>query len=152
MKAKDYLKNIKLMDAKIDADIEELATLQALAAKTSVAMDGERVQSSGSQQRMADVVCKIVELKEKITDEVDRLIDYKDNARKLVHEACDEDCIRLISKRYFGSYDPSSERTVYKTWEQIAIDLGFTYQWVSGGLHQRALAQLQKALDGDENG
>lgn len=147
MKAKEYLKKIRSLDAVIDADIEELATLQALAEKTSVATDGERISSSGSQQRMADVVIRIVEMKDKITQEVDDLIAYKDKARQLVLNSCDEDCIRLLIKRYFGIYDPKSERTVYKTWEQIAIDMGFTYQWVSGGLHQRALSQLQKGLD-----
>lgn len=147
MKAKEYLQGIKTLDALIDTDIEELATLQALAEKTSVATEGERVCSSGSQQRMADVVIKIVELKERIAREVDMLITRKDAARLLVQQVCDEDCIRLLSKRYFGIYDPKKGRTRYMSWEQIAIDMGFTYQWVSGGLHQRALQQLQQALD-----
>lgn len=147
MKAKEYLQGIKTLDALIDTDIEELATLQALAEKTSVATECERVCSSGSQQRMADVVIKIVELKERIAREVDMLITRKDAARLLVQQVCDEDCIRLLSKRYFGIYDPKKGRTRYMSWEQIAIDMGFTYQWVSGGLHQRALQQLQQALD-----
>jgi hypothetical protein len=147
MKAINYLKQIKKMDAKIDADIEELATLEALATKTTAAMGDERVQSSGSQQKMEAAVIKIVALKDKITDEIDRFIEYKDQARQLVHDSCDEDCISLLTKRYFGVYDSTKGRTVYKTWEQIAVELSFSYQWVSDGLHQRALSQLQKALD-----
>ena len=136
MKAIIYLKQIKSMDAKINADIEELASLEALATKTTSVLGGERVQSSGSQQKMADCVAKIVDMKDRINAEIDRYIDYKREARELLSE-CESECITLISKRYFQ----------FKTWEEIAVDMNFTYQWVSGGLHQKALAQIQRALD-----
>ena len=72
----------------------------------------------------------------RINEEIDRLIDYKDEAWKII-EQCEPECITLISKRYFQ----------FKDWEEIAVDMNFTYQWVSGGLHQKALAQVQKVLD-----
>ena len=131
------------MDAKINADIEELASLESLATRTTSVLGGDRVQTSGSQQKMADCVTKIVAMKEQINEEIDSFIDYRNQARKLISE-CDSECIVLISKRYFQ----------FKTWEEIAVDMNFTYQWVSGGLHQKALAQVQKALDermGKEN-
>ena len=136
MKAINYLKQIKIMDAKINADIEELTSLETLATRTTSVLGGDRVQSSGSQQKMADSVAKIVDLREQINAEIDRFIDYKQEARELI-SVCDAECITLISKRYFQ----------FKTWESIAVDMNFTYQWVSGGLHQKALAQVQKALD-----
>lgn len=136
MKAINYLKQIKIMDAKINADIDELASLEALATRTTSVLGGDRVQSSGSQQKMADSVAKIVDLREQINTEIDRFIDYKQEARELISD-CEAECITLISKRYFQ----------FKTWESIAVDMNFTYQWVSGGLHQKALAQVQKALD-----
>ena len=136
MKAINYLKQIKIMDAKINADIEELTSLETLATRTTSVLGGDRVQSSGSQQKMADSVAKIVDLREQINGEIDKFIDYKQEAREVISE-CDAECITLISKRYFQ----------FKTWESIAVDMNFTYQWVSGGLHQKALAQVQKALD-----
>ena len=136
MKAINYLKQIKIMDAKINADIEELTSLETLATRTTSVLGGERVQASGSQQKMADSVAKIVDLREQINAEIDRFIDYKQEARELISD-CEAECITLISKRYFQ----------FKTWESIAVDMNFTYQWVSGGLHQKALAQVQKVLD-----
>lgn len=136
MKAVDYLKQIKTMDAKINADIEELAQLEALATKTTSVLGGERVQSSGSQQKMADCVAKIVEMKQQIADEIDAYIDFKKEARDVIC-VCDADCLTLLHKRYFQ----------FKKWERIAVEMNFTYQWVSDGLHQRALAQVQKVLD-----
>ena len=136
MKAINYLKQIKIMDAKINSDIEELASLEALATKTTAVLGDERVQSSGSQQKMADCVAKIVDMKEQINKEIDDFINYKKEARCLL-TVCDADCISLLHKRYFQ----------FKTWEQIAVEMDFTYKWTSGGLHQRALSQIQKALD-----
>lgn len=137
MKAINYLKQIKMLDSQINNDIDELAQLEALATKTTSVLGGERVQASGSQQKMADCAVKIVDMKDRLAKEIDNFIDYKNNARKLLSEACDADCCRLLHLRYF----------MYKTWEEIAVIMNFTYQWVSGGLHQRALSQLQKALD-----
>ena len=137
MKAMEYLKQIGIMDARINARLEELESLRTLAMKTTATMGGERVQSSGSQQKMADCVVKIVELEQEINDAVDIFVDYKREAMALIDMACDADCIRLLHKRYFRMM----------TWESIAVDMNFTYQWVSGGLHQRALSQLQEALN-----
>lgn len=136
MKAINYLKQIKIMDARINSDIENLAALEALATKTTPVMGGERVQSSGSQQKMADCVAKIVDLKEQINREIDEMCDYKKEARYLLSH-CDADCITILHKRYF----------MFETWEQISVEMNFTYQWVSGGLHQRALSQFQRVLD-----
>lgn len=136
MKAISYLGQIKVMDAKINADIGELEQLEALAAKTTSVMGGERVQASGSQQKMEDCVVKIVGMKEQINREIEEFINYKKEARQIL-SGCSADCITILHKRYFQ----------FKTWEQIAVDMNFTYKWVSGGLHQRALSQFQRVMD-----
>ena len=147
MKARTYLERIKKQDAQIDAMIEEIATLDAIAKKTTSVMGGERVQASTSQQKMADTVEKIVELKAKLNAEIDSFIDYRNEALKLIEISCDADCYKLLHKRYIGTHDSEKERIIFKTWEQIAVEMNFTYKWVSGGLHQRALSQVQKVLD-----
>lgn len=136
MKAKEYLREIKKLDIKINTDIEDLASLEALATKTTSSLVDDKVQSSGSQQKMADCVEKIIEMKDQINAEIDRLIDRKNEARQLL-TACDAECMELLHKRYF----------MFKTWEQIAVEMNFTYQWVSGGLHKKALSQFQRALN-----
>ena len=137
MKAITYLKQIKKLDSEITTAIDELAELEALATKTTSVLGGERVQSSGSHDKMADCVVKIVERKAKLNKDIDKLVDLKAEARQLICEACDDGCTELLHKRYLQK----------KSWEQIAVEMNYTYHWVSGGLHQRALAQLQKRLD-----
>lgn len=147
MKARTYLEKVKKQDAQIDALIEEIATLDAIAKKTTSVMGDERVQASTSQQKMADTVGKIVDLKTELNAEIDRFIDYRNEVLKLIDVACDADCHKLLHKRYIGTYDTEKGRIIFKTWEQIAVEMGFTYQWVSDGLHKRALSQVQKVLD-----
>ena len=137
MKAIDYLEQIEKIDAKIETKMEELERLQTLAEKTTASIGGERVQATGNQQKLEDCVIKIVKVQEEINASIDRFVDYKKEAMELIDHACDADCIRLLYKRYFS----------YMKWEEIAVDMNYTYQWISGGLHQRALAQVQKALD-----
>ena len=137
MKAIDYLKKIGVLDAQINNDIDEIAQLEALATKTTSVMGGERVQASASQDKMADCVVKIAELKERLSEEILALLDYKNEVRQVISNVCDANCCSLLHKRYF----------LGRKWEEIAVEMGYTYQWVSDGLHQRALAQVQKVLD-----
>lgn len=137
MKAKEYLMEIRTMNAEITADIEELETLKALAEKTTTALGGERVQTSGNPQRMADYAIKIAELRDKIPKDLVRYLDYKKEARRIIRENCEAECITLLRKRYFQN----------KKWEEVALEMDYTFKWVSGGLHSKALAQLQKGLD-----
>ena len=100
MKAIDYLKQIEVMDAKINSNIEELAQLEALATKTTSVLGGERVQSSGSQDKMAECVVKIADLQTELNKQIDEYIEFKNQARDVINE-CDADCLTLLKKRYF---------------------------------------------------
>ena len=137
MEAFDYLNQIKKMDAKINNDIEELASLQALATRTTSALGGNVVKASGSQQKMADCVVKIAELKQSINAEVDALVEYKDQVKQLIHTACDAECCRLLYLRYFQ----------FETWEIIASEMKYSRQWITRRLHKRAMGQVQCYLD-----
>lgn len=137
MKAKEYLNKIRSIEAGINADIEEIESLTTLATKVTSVISDDRVQTSGDQQKIATYSVKIADLKSKIARELVELLDYKKTARKLIRESCSTDCVTLLHKRYFQ----------YKKWEEIAVEMNYSYQWVSDGLHKKALSQMQKALD-----
>ena len=141
MKAKDYLKQIRVAEVSLIEDIEEVAKLETLATKTSSVMGGDRVQSSGSQQKMADCVVKIADLKNKITDEIEELLALKKEAKELLDCVQSSACRSLLHKRYF----------LFKSWDQIASEMNYTSKWVSGGLKNMALSQFQDVLDKMEN-
>ena len=147
MKAQRYLEQIEIMNAEIDADIEELAQLKALSTKVTTAFGDERVQSSGCPDKMAGCVIKIQEQKNRINAKIEQFLKYKEEAKQLILSACDPDCIRLLFKKYFGELNEETQEIEYKSWTEIAKEMNYTKRWVSNGLHQRALSQLQKALE-----
>ena len=50
---------------------------KAMATGITVHSDGERVQSSGSQQRMADAVGRYVDIENEVNAQIDKLVDLK---------------------------------------------------------------------------
>lgn len=133
MKAITYLKRIETLDARINTLVEEKQHLLEIATRTSISTDNERVKSSGSPRKLETCVVNIVDIDSEISDCVKR----KRDALKLINDYCDKYCIELLYKRYF----------VGKSWKTIAAQMKMSYKWVSGGLHSKALSQLQKGLD-----
>jgi hypothetical protein len=132
--AQEYLNQIRLADVIIQQKLDEIENLQTLATKTTTVLGDDRVQSSSDQQKMAKCVVNMVMLKEELQAEINRLLDLKQEALELINKSCSPDCIKLLYKRYFE----------FKKWETIAVELNYTYQWVSDGLHKKALRQMQK--------
>lgn len=137
MEAKDYLEKIAAMDVNVDVVLEEVARLDALSKKITATTEGIRVKASGSQQKMADCRNKIVDAINEMKQAIDARTEYEKNAMKLIQENCEPDCMKLLHKRYF----------IGEAWDTIARDMHFSVKWVSGGLHAKALEQVQKALD-----
>ena len=121
------------MDKLIDNKLLEVEQLEALATKVTSCSSGDRVQTSGNQDKMADTVIKIIELKNNINADIDRLVDLKKEILAVIDAIQDADMIDILYKRYFQ----------YKKWEQIALEMHYTYQWICK-LHGRALQQVEK--------
>ena len=135
MTAKTYLNQIRLADRKIKDGLEELAQLKALATKVTSAMDGEVVSGSKNPDKMTDVVAKIIKLQEEINRNVDKYVDIKREALELLADIENPTHYNILHSRY----------VLYKTWEQIACEIGFTYQWVCQ-LHGVALLEFEKIM------
>ena len=150
MRAIDYLREIRKLDEKIIASIDQIDMLKALATRTTTVLSGDRVQTSGSQEKMADCVAEYTDRVNALNAEIDQYCDEREKARNLIFSVCDPECIRLLTMRYLGTFAENGGKAKYHTWEEIAVEMGYTYQWVAGGLHQRALSQVQKELDKQE--
>lgn len=66
MTTTEYLNSIKRFEAIIENKIFEIANIESMATNITVAMDKERVQTSGDKDRVGSAVVKII-------DKVDRL-------------------------------------------------------------------------------
>lgn len=70
MDVKEYLGQIKDLELNIKHMQEELEELRSVATKITSTLGGERVQSSGSNQKMADAVCSFVDLEKEISAKI----------------------------------------------------------------------------------
>lgn len=111
-----------------------------MATSTTVSSsEGDRVQSSGSQQKMADAVIKMVEIEEEIDRYIDSLIDAK------------KEVIRTIEMLPVAEYDILHKVYIqFKAIDEAAEMMGKSYSWGTT-VHGRALKHVQDILDERKN-
>lgn len=141
MEAKEFMNQVRKLDLMITNKLIEVEQWKAMAANTTVASEGERVQASSSQQKMADAIAKYIDIQAEIDADIDRLVDTKQNV------------IRTIERLEPVEYDVLHKRYIqYMSLQDIATKYDRQYTWATT-LHGQALASLQKILDaeGDAN-
>ena len=135
MNAKDYLQRVRKIDRLIENKLAEAMHWKTVAMGTSTNSEGERVQSSGSKQKMADAVARYVDIESEINAEIDKLA----NVRReivLTIEALPVDEYDMLYQVYVNC----------KELQDVATDMDKSYSWATT-IHGRALAHLQKILD-----
>ncbi len=135
MKAKDYLRQVRKLDTLIKNKLIEKRQWLDIALGITPQMSGERVQSSGSQQKMASAVEKMVDLDKEIDQSVDKLIDKKREILNVI-EQLEPDKYDLLHAVYVQ----------FQTLDEAAQGMGKSYTWATTN-HGRALKDVQTILD-----
>lgn len=138
MEAKKFLNQLKKLDKIIENKLAEKAQWFAIATGTTAQMDSDRVQSSGSQQKMAGAVEKYIDIEREIDARIDTLVDKKQAVIEVIEQLSTTE-YDLLHKMYVQYY------TLY----EIADKYGKTYSWATT-VHGRALKNVQKILDDKE--
>ncbi len=135
MDAKQFLRQLKKLDKMIENKLAEKARWKAIATGTTAQMGGEKVQSSGSQQKMADAVCRYVDIEKEIDEQIDNLIDTR------------QDVISVIEKLNTTEYDILHKMYVqYLSLYDVADIYNKSYSWATT-VHGKALKNVQAILD-----
>lgn len=133
--AKGYLLRLKKLDKIINNKLIEKVQWEALATSTTSRLSPDKVQSSGSQSKMADAVIKYVDLENEINKLIDSYIKAKTEA------------IAMIEKLNAVEYDVLHKFYIQgKDFYSIADDYERTYSWATSK-HGTALKNLQKILE-----
>lgn len=136
MRAKDYLNQISKIDRLIENKIAEMEHWKAIATGTTAYSECDRVQSTGSMEKMADAVARYLDMEGEINADIDRLIDKK------------QEVISTIEQLNVDEYDILHKIYVqFKTFQEVAAEKGKSYSWVTSK-HGRGLANLQRILEG----
>lgn len=139
MKAKDYLKQIEKLDTLIQNKLAEKARWKDIALGITTSTEGERVQSSGSQQKMADAINRCIDIEREIDSFVDSMVDLK------------KEIIQTIEQLNPTEYDVLHKRYIQNmTFDEIAEAKRKSKSWATT-VHGRALQSVQRILDDPEN-
>lgn len=135
MNAKEFLRQIKKLDRLIENKLIEIQRWKDIANNTTATLSGERVQSSGNPQKIADAICRYIDLEREINQDIDKLVDAK------------KDVISVIEQLNATEYDITHKIYVqYLTLEDVADAYDRTYSWATT-IHGRALKHIQNILN-----
>ena len=135
MNAKEFLRQIKKLDRLIENKLIEIQRWKDIANNTTANLSGERVQSSGNPQKIADAIGRYIDLEREINQDIDNLVDAK------------KDVIGVIEQLNATEYDVMHKIYVqHLTLEDVADAYDRTYSWVTT-IHGRALKHVQNILN-----
>ncbi len=132
MNAKTYLRQVEVLDHRIDSKIAILGNLKEMATKTTSVMSDVVVCRTRNTHSMEDVIVKIVDMQEQINRDIDRLVDLKREIMERIQAVTDQKLQSILELHYICG----------KSWEDIAAELGCTTSNVFK-MHARALQEIE---------
>ena len=141
MTAKEYLSRIRLLTARlelIDANIKTIRE-ERLTLRPSWP-DG---QPHGTQtgdptsQKVIELAALLEEYEREQIELRSQIWRERIHIVETIGKVEDSDCQKLLFLRYVNML----------TWEQIAVWMGYTYQWVAGPLHGKALSLVAEIIN-----
>ena len=133
MSSKEFLNKIRYIDMMINCKLEQVAELRSMLLPSAIRYDKDRVQTSPDADSMSDTMSKVIELEEKINDDIDKLVDLKSVAREKIEQMENEVEKVILYKRYFGN----------ESFENIAVECGYSWRHIHR-LHGEALKNFDK--------
>lgn len=145
MKAKEFLRQIQKADRMIENKLIEKEQWKSVALGTTahiqtakiggVVQGLDRVQQSGSQNKMADAVERYIDIETEIDEYIDKLVELKKDVISVI-EQLDIVEYDLLHKVYVQGIELYDVTNYYDK----------SYSWVTT-IHGRAINNVQKILD-----
>lgn len=140
MEAKQFLEQYQNLLTDIRNLESQKLELENLAMGITVSTDGERVQSSGRLDRMAELAVKIADAEREIMEQRTQAFHKLREIERVIGGIENSDYRKILHMRYVEN----------QTWGRIAAALYYSYQWACE-LHGRALSEVEKILKVDKS-
>lgn len=134
--AKSFLKQVEKLDKQIANKLVEREQWRDMALGITANMGGEKVQASGSQQKMETAIIKCLDMETEINNLIDELINTKSNVIATIEQLENPTEYDLLHKRYIQ----------FMSLQEIADNYKRDYTTITTA-HGRALKNLQVILD-----
>ena len=132
MTAKEYLGQAYRLDQRINSKLEQIRSLNELAAKCTSTITGMPKNPSHATSMMEEAVGKIVDLQKEIDGDIGQLVDLKRDMVSIIKAVQNTEYQTLLELRYL----------CFKTWEQIAVAMGYNLRHVYR-LHDEAVESIK---------
>lgn len=132
MNPKEFLNQGYRIEERIEVKFEQIRRLKALAEKATATYTD---QPHGSTRRIDSrerILVKIINLENKVNQEIDRYIDTNQMIQKRISEISDIDCRTVLELRYLSR----------KKWSDIAVEMGYCLTHIYT-LHNKGLNEIQ---------
>ena len=136
MDAKSYLRQVEKLDVCIQNKLIEQQQWRDISLGITASVGGERVQSSGSKQKMANAIEKCVDMEAEIDALVDSLIEVKKDVIATIEQLDNPTEYDILHKRYIQ----------FLPLQEIAERYGREYTTITT-THGRALKNVQRLID-----
>ena len=133
-RAKEYFAQIRKTDRLIQRLTDTVNTLRSGLTSQSYELKPDKVQTSGAKDTLGETIVKIMSLEDDINARIDELVDMKREAFTMINRIPDLDQQNILIGRYIQ----------LKKWEDIALELNFSIQWVYE-LHGKGLLAFSQA-------
>ena len=134
--AQQFLSQVEKLDAVVRNKLIERQQWMDIALGITANMEGERVQSSGSQSKMENAVIKLVDMQKEINKSIDDLVKVKMGVIETIEMLDSPTEYNVLHMRYIQ----------FMSLQDIADKYCREYGWVTT-THGRALAHVQAILD-----
>lgn len=136
MTIKEWLNRGRLLDQQVNKLLAERDRMFDLAVKVTGSIQEDKVQTSKkntSEESFAKYVAYTAEIDKKI----DELIEVKKEILIAIYQVEDPTLRTLLQLRYIN----------FETWEQIAIDMSYSYVHIVYNLHPIALQKVEELIE-----
>jgi plasmid stabilization system protein ParE len=133
--AKEYLSQARNIEADINAKLQEAERIRSQAEKITTSFSFGKTLGGEEGSRVENAAIKLVELEKAVLEDVDRLIQAKEEIRATIDQLQDQSQKTILRMRYL----------LGETWETIAYRSHYSWRNVHY-IHKAALAEVAAIL------
>ena len=135
MNAKEYLGQAYRLDQEINAKLEQVGRLRALAEKVTVSYEGEAVGRTRNVTSLQDTIVRILEAEQALNAQIDRLVDVTMEISDTISRVHNINYRLILEKRYL----------CFEDWDSIAAEMNYSRRSVEMK-HKSAVAVVDRLL------
>lgn len=132
-KVKEYLSKAEYIDRRIDVLQDELTLLESRLEKCAPSYTSTR--GGGNQPSFEYVLDKVLQYRERLNNEIDKLVDIKEDIKKIISKVENPKARLILTQKYIN----------FHTFEYIAIKMNMEQRQIRR-LHKKAIEDLCNIL------